>query len=485
VSWSYRLSVEEAWTVTDKEQERKRVELTDSYLGGRLSRRAFMQRLLALGLSATAAGAIVAACASASSAAPTGAPSGAPTSAPSGASTPAALAGTVKYLTGAFREDELDLQGQMIADFAKTYPQVAVSVDLFDWGNAATQVATDLAAGGHDVYYLPTDLYANGNRVGGFADISPFVNDPSWAGDKAQFRHWDRAAAAGQPVGQITAVPYLWSFESILFVNLDLLDKTGMVDTWGQSYETMREALNKITVPGDIYGLGMNTNGTANYGQHEWYGYMLRAGTHFENEDLTKSTINTPEFASTLQMLADMMNKDKCTVPFGKFNWQELRDAFAAGKIGMSMGDITFQSTLANTADLPFKFGVFPFPPGPVNNHMFGVNGWIAVNVKSNNKDAAWAWTKHLTSKQWDGWYCDQVTEGAERMDAVQFADQPDLAGFLAWADRQETQQDILHWNDIMTAVNPLIEEVYLTKSTPADALARAEAEINKIIANG
>ena len=61
--------------------------------------------------------------------------------------------------------------------------------------------------------------------------------------------------------------------------------------------KSMTEAAQKIQALGKsgVYGLGMRENGTKNFGQFEWYGYMLRSGTDFLTPDQKKPGLNTPE----------------------------------------------------------------------------------------------------------------------------------------------------------------------------------------------
>jgi putative spermidine/putrescine transport system substrate-binding protein len=70
---------------------RETIELVESYMTGQMSRRVFIQRLLALGLSASAAGAILAACNAAVSS-PSPQPSSAPASAPPASAAPVSAA---------------------------------------------------------------------------------------------------------------------------------------------------------------------------------------------------------------------------------------------------------------------------------------------------------------------------------------------------------------------------------------------------------
>ncbi len=85
-------------------------QLVQSYMTGEMSRRVFIQRLVALGFSASAVGAIVAACSSAaSSLAPSAAASAPPTTAPTAAAT-AVVKGPVTFVSwgGSYQEAEDD-----------------------------------------------------------------------------------------------------------------------------------------------------------------------------------------------------------------------------------------------------------------------------------------------------------------------------------------------------------------------------------------
>jgi hypothetical protein len=100
--------------------------------------------------------------------------------------------------------------------------------------------------------------------------------------------------------------------------NLDLLKEAGCPDDWNSSPDKVREcAISIKTKFPDKYGIAFRTAGLANFSQHDWYGYIMRAGGDYLNEDFTACGLNKPEVVQTLQWLVDLQNTDKVTPEFG------------------------------------------------------------------------------------------------------------------------------------------------------------------------
>jgi ABC-type glycerol-3-phosphate transport system substrate-binding protein len=112
-------------------------DLVARLMAGKISRRDFVVRLSAAGLSMTAIGAVLAACGESTST----------TSSKPWATDPKSLTGTVKLYKGPFAANEADLQQKYIDSFKSVSPNVTVQFSAFDWTQATAQMTAALASG--------------------------------------------------------------------------------------------------------------------------------------------------------------------------------------------------------------------------------------------------------------------------------------------------------------------------------------------------
>ena len=314
--------------------ERQVADLADSYMAGQMSRRVFITRLLALGLTTSVAGAVLAACTSGSSspssiAAGTGTPSATQSAAPSYSTTPIAtgLTGTVRFFMGPWSSDEDKHQAVIQAAFQQLNPGVKFALKLWDWDTADQQVTSSLTANAADVYYMNEGMYIrNQKRTTGFTDLTSRINDPTWASEKAKYLYWERVMAYGTPV---IGLPLLFHMEDVLFVNLDKLSQAGLDETIVDSWDALEPALEKLTVPG-TYGLGIGIQLGPTY--CEWYQQLVSAGGSFLTPDFKDTNIVKPDVVAVTQRFRDQYDK-KIAPPIGTYDYDTAPAAFVAGRL--------------------------------------------------------------------------------------------------------------------------------------------------------
>ena len=122
--------------------DRRTSELADAFKAGRLPRRAFITRLLALGLTPAVAGSILALCTR-----EVGALAAQSTA-------PADVSGDMRFMIGPWTDKEVEHHETIAAAFNELYPNVKFSFKLFSWETQATEVDASLAEGAHDIYYF-------------------------------------------------------------------------------------------------------------------------------------------------------------------------------------------------------------------------------------------------------------------------------------------------------------------------------------------
>src|SRR5438067_3148297 len=178
-----------SWRTEEKamaiDRERQVEALATDYMSGKMSRRVFIVRLLALGLSTGVAGAILAACSSAASPSPSVAAAsataagGSASSAASPGRVATGLKGTIRFLIGPWTDQEVQHHQVIQAAFNKLNPDVTFTYKLFDWATSTVEIGNSLDSGAHDIFYIEDhDWIAFSDRM---EDLTPRINDPAFA----------------------------------------------------------------------------------------------------------------------------------------------------------------------------------------------------------------------------------------------------------------------------------------------------------------
>jgi multiple sugar transport system substrate-binding protein len=370
--------------------DRRTAELADAFKAGRLPRRAFVARLLALGLTPTVAGSILALCTR-------------EVGALAAQSTPSAeVSGDIRFMIGPWTDKEVEHHETIAAAFNELYPNVKFSFKLFSWETAPTEVDASLAEGAHDIYYFGEGGYlARTEQKDGFEDLTARINDPAWADEKAKYLYWDRLQAYSP---KLIGLPICWHVEDALFVNMDMVKAAGFDETFVDDWDTFVDCVTKMTKGSDTYGLGI---GMQLGGFGEWYQRARAAGGSYLNADLSAPAINTPDVVQATQQLVDFFSKGVAP-PQGTFDYNTAPDAFIAGRLATYSSDLTIAAVLMGKPNPPtFEWAVLPYPPGIKSRANFNDIGLYAMSSKTPNKDLAWEvlkwWTNGEQAAYWTG----------------------------------------------------------------------------------
>ncbi|MDD5370291.1 MAG: sugar ABC transporter substrate-binding protein [Anaerolineaceae bacterium] len=404
---------------------------------------------------------------------------------PPAAKQPADIKGTVKMYKGPFGANEVDLQNKTVAEFNKTYPNIKVIFETFDWPTQEQQITAALAGGTHDVIYIPEGMYPKFAYKGGpLEDLSKYVEDPTWQDARNNITYWD---VAKSPDGLLGGVPYIWIPESHFVVNLDMLKAAGVPDDWNTSMDKVRAAAIAVKQKfPDAYGIAFRTGGLANFSQHDWIGYMLRSGANFLTPDFKKCGLNKPELVQTYQWLVDLQNKDKVTPEFGAYTWDGLRGLFQAGKIAIMHDEPPIAGVLkSNPPNFKYEFSGIP---GIVNSNLLTFRGFWVIPAASKNKEAAWEVIKFWTKPESEVNYLNE-TSGLypalkDTKGIAVFPNDPVLQGGLKLAKFAEGPQFHPQMVEFQNLVQPLFDDMMQGKITPQQLIDQGcqqiEAKLKK-----
>lgn len=386
---------------------------------------------------------------------------------------------TVRFYKGPFGPNEVELQEAIIVQFEAEHPEIDVVFETFDWPSMEQQITGALAGATHDVIYIPEGMYPKFAYEGGpLADLSPYVNDPSFKEQYDNILYWDVATS---PDGFLGGVPNVWIPESNFVVNVDLLEAAGVPDDWYTTMEGVRDAAIATNNPDEgIYGMAFRTGGLAQFSQHDWYGYVLRSGADYLTEDFTACGLNKPELVETFQWLVDLQNTDRVTPEFGAYTWQGLQGLFQEGKIAIMHDETTLAGILASNPP-DFEFAFLPIP-GNVKDVLLTFRGFYAIPAASQNKDAAWEVIKYWTTPEVEVGYLNSTLglyPALKDLGGLEvFPDNPVLQSGLDLAQYAQGPQFHPQMVEFQNLVQPLFDEMMLGSLTPQQLIDEACVQI-------
>jgi multiple sugar transport system substrate-binding protein len=439
-------------------QASKLAELTTAFAAGEISRRTFVSRLLALGLSASAAGALLA-----------------------GASGNAALAkqsdlsGDIRFMIGPWTDREIEHQETIAAAFKELHPDVNFSFKLFSWDTATTEVDASLVEGAHDIYYFGEGGYvARAEQQDGFEDLTSRINDPAFADEKAKYLYWDRIEAYGP---KLMGLPVCWHVEDALFVNMDKVREAGFDETFVDDWDTFVECVTAMTNGTETYGLGI---GMQLGGFGEWYQRARAAGGRYLTEDLSAPAINTPEVVQATQQLVDFFQQG-IAPPQGTYDYNTAPDAFIAGKLAIYSSDLTIAAVLRGKPTPPaFEWAVLPWPPGSATRVNFNDIGLYAMSSKTPNKELAWEVLKWWTNGEESAYWTGVSGTYPARSDAAELgydeSAPPELAAsFAQFQEFSVGPEPFAQWGTIESQAEAQVARAYGGEISAEEAVANIE----------
>ncbi|MDA7984288.1 MAG: sugar ABC transporter substrate-binding protein [Alphaproteobacteria bacterium] len=380
----------------------------------------------------------------------------------------AQISGDITMIKGPHSADEARFEAMIIDDFKQVEPDINVEFTTYDWANMNAELTTGFASGNPaDVLYLVDLVYPNYAAQGALHDMTALVDSPDWAGEKAQIPQfaWNLARQGGGTWG----VPVLGAVYNI-YINRDLLDAAGVLDTWNRSYEDMMEAAKKTTA-GDVFGFSVRTR-TGDFAFWDWLPYVHNAGADLLNDDWSACGLRGAENAT--QFLIDM-HQAGVTPPVGAMSTQEQFDLFKAGKIAIHHNETPhIASLLADPPD--FDWDVAFAPPGEVAQTVMGNFGILSIAEASPSKDAAWAFVKHWASGLQVGRFAEQVNLQVVREDIISslYAGNPVMrkvqTEFVPRVVGIQPHPRILQ---ILQSVWPVAEEAYRGDLSGEETIAR------------
>ena len=389
--------------------------LVQSYLNAEISRRGFIEGALKLGLSATAAGALLAACGSSTKKSSPTAPS---------TTTAKRLAGKIQILVGfgtGNSPSQVPIQQALAQAFTQLHPDVSIEfLRVPGSSDARTKLTTLIAGGSPPDIVLPAGLYGVSLFVDQniWLDLRPFLDRDGLSLD--QFLPETAAAARvtnyyGPDGKAVIGVP-VGVHDHALAYNEELFSKAGVPAppaSWTDSSWTLEgkflDAARALTVdssgkhPTDA---GFNADKVTQYGIGHFFreAVFYDFGGHLYDDASRKAQFDKAGSIQGIQFAADLVGKyhvqpsetQAAALGAGGTKGSEEQFAWRQGKLAMiDMCSCDIKSPFGT--DVPFSWKAAAMPAGPSRRFGF-LNldvGTIVAGAKDH--DLAWEVLKFLT----------------------------------------------------------------------------------------
>ena len=215
-------------------------------------------------------------------------------------------------------------------------------------------------------------------------------------------------------------------------------------------------------------------------------------GVQLLTPDNKKAAFNTPAAVKTLETLSKLTASGAITRISWTKRWAELNDAFAAGIIGMfNSNSTTYHNVKANGDWInEDTMGIAPFPGGWKVSGQHG----FAISALSKHPEGAWELLKVITNDKWGQSFAKQtnILTGNKAVDKW-YMNQPAIKDdplnyalidiIMSNSEKITGHFPLAQEARIKDAFFTSIQGALLGDTSAKDALNKAEAEVNKILA--
>jgi ABC-type glycerol-3-phosphate transport system substrate-binding protein len=369
---------------------------------GRIGRKEFLKRSMALGLTLPAAGALLAACGGDEGGEAEPAPAEPAEPAPAepaetGGAEPAAPSGvdlegiTIKFAKAPHGETELDLYEEWLQPF-KDATGAEIEHTIIPWDQLEALYTANFAGDDpYDVMYqVSTHLTLFGEQ-GNFEDMTSWMAGDDWASERPHFS--DAIIAPSIYKGVLYGVPHIIG-AIVNYVNLDLIEGAGLaVPTTTDELVEVGTAVTKD----DTWGFHV-TQTTKDF---NWYFNLQNVhnlGGDIIAEDYSGVTINSDPVIQATQVAADLILTQKIQPPVGAYDREGGISLFKQGKLAVIL-DEPLRITPFEEEGLPFNWDIdLPVGAPGGGRTVFSTTGHWVMHARSQIKDAAWELIKFLSA---------------------------------------------------------------------------------------
>lgn len=296
---------------------------------------------------------------------------------------------------------------ELINKFTEKYPNITVEYQAIAWAEdphtkfQAAIVANDIA----DLLIVgsPFDfVLANSDQIisldkyidDTFKNDLQFVNECTYTGKNEKLK------------GKLISVPLFGDARTIVY-NKDLFKKAGVPEpttSWThEEFYNNAAALTKKIDGVQVYGFGTSARYASQYLPFVW-----NLGGEILNEDMTKSTVNTPSWKAAIEYYKKFFDNNITPPGSVNINLADIQKMFANGEVAMFVTTQDYVKELMKDPTMKDKIGVGQMPHEQKQTAFAGADVFV-IPVLSKNPDEAAQLLKFLVSTDNQVDYCKTV----------------------------------------------------------------------------
>jgi multiple sugar transport system substrate-binding protein len=375
-------------------------------------------------------------------------------------------------------------------------PNIQVVITDQVWDTVVQHFQTAAMAGSlPDAARIHAQMVNNFGAKGGY--LEPLDNFADWATVKAKYVAGllDACSFGGKYWG-LPDTPILFA----MLANKAVFDKAGVAKpndatwTWKDFQATAKALTKDLNGDGTIdqYGYGIMGGELGGHAYRVAPFAFLAGGVAFNN-DMTKAMFNTQPWIDTVQMLADMNQKDKSIDPgYLSDAYGDTSAKFASGRIAMSIEGPWYPGMTRGTNPNAEIWTLQMPKPAKVTGP--GVAGTLSdgsaqvIAKSSKNKQAAWKFLQYMRGPEFDANYINADFGGLPVMKVTyNLPAWRQFEGFDAYGAMAPTSRPWPYAAQLAEITRDVLATLTLKAIkgdiTVADALAQSDIKSNEILA--
>lgn len=342
--------------------------LVDGYFQRGMSRRQFMQRAMAAGLTLTGASTLLAACGGGSS--NSGGNSGK----------------VVEVLFGLNTAGLAAQQRQWFEQITNDFHALTGATLRWDTFNGTSDELTRIqtaivSGGGPDVFTLGTTFVPTAQATGGFYLLS----NADWQAVGGMSRFFsEQLTTAGITPDKPISIPFVMRPFALVY-NTDLFQKAGISappKTWG---DFVAAAQKMTDASAGVYGTAMDPQDTFDPWKVLWH-VARQLGGDFISADYKTAKLNSPEVVQAVQFWFDWVMTYHIVDP-NSMSWKAANatQAFGNGKVGMQILVTSTSIPTLEKTSVQGKYAFAPMPTIPYGMQQLPPNGVAVETIVSGD----------------------------------------------------------------------------------------------------
>ncbi len=304
-------------------------------------------------------------------------------------------------------------------------------------------------------------------------------------GDKYKKDFYEAFMLNGQVGGKTYSIPFQRS-TIVLYYNKDAFKEAGLdPEKAPKNYAELLDYAKKLTKDGR-WGIELPSTAFTHW---VFQAFALQNGKNVMNQEGTKVFFDTPENVKALEYWVSLAKTHK-VMPEGTIEWGTIPSDFISGKTAMMYHTTGNLTRVKNEAK--FNFGTAFLPAGEkgFGTPVGGGNLYIFKGISKEKQDAAWKFIKWMTEPSRMGQFSIDTGYVAPMKSAYETEV---LKKYVAGFPQAIVARDQLQYASasISTHNNGQVQKIFednlqaaiTGKATPAEALKKAQAEAEKVLA--